>query len=627
MPVWASPDRIAATSQGLFATAQILRPRRDIVNAMTSIRIALVLVAALLAGCGGGSGGDAPPPPLPAGTVALSAAGYTVAQGTGLLTVTVNRADGSRDGSVAYATADGTALAGADYTARSGTLSWASGDSAPKTISLPIGNAVPNAADKAFTVTLSNPTNGLSLGTPVSASIRITPGSAAAAPAVSVRGNRLVDAAGNLLQLRGISFSGFEFVAIGGWSPADPSGGQAGQPNGPRWSAVTAWHANTVRFTLNETSWLGLTCIDTDGVTRLGDPGGNYRAAISRQVQEANAAGLYVIIELHWAAPGTACPMVQTQMANADHSIDFWTSVATAFKGNSAVIFSLYNEPFFFGLGAAQDPWTALMSGGTLDYFPATSATSNYRNIDGAWKSVGMQALLDAVRATGAGNVVLVGGVEFSNNVSGWLAHMPSDPLNQVAAAWHPYPPIQRATTVAVSAGGTGYAVGDSVTLAKPNTVYLPAVLRVTAVGAGGGVTGASLDTAGKYLQTALPAAAVLQSSTSGSGRGASFVLGGWGNLSSTWSMPVNWPAVQALSLRVPIVFSETGEHNAPGTSGAPFLQQLLPFAGANNWSVVGCCWDIFAEQDNVLIKDVDGTPSDGYGQVFHDWMTGIAWQ
>ena len=30
---------------------------------------------------------------------------------------------------------------------------------------------------------------------------------------------------------------------------------------------------------------------------------------------------------------------------------------------------------------------------------------------------------------------------------------------------------------------------------------------------------------------------------------------------------------------------------------------------------------------DNVLIKDVNGTPSDGYGRVFYDWMTGTAWQ
>ncbi len=595
---------------------------------MSLLRTALVLSTTLSAfGCGGGGGASTPPPPLPAGTVAMATASYSVAQSTGLLTVTVNRAEGSRDGSVAYATADGTALAGVDYTTRSGTLTWASGDAAPKTISLPINNAVPNAADKAFTLKLSNPTNGIALGTPVAATINITFAVPTAARAVSVQGNRLIDAAGNLLQLRGVSFSGFEFVAIGGWSPSDPSGGQAGQPNGPKWSAVKAWHANTVRFTLNETSWLGLTCVDTDGVTRLGDPGGNYRSAISTQVQEATDAGLYVILELHWAAPGNTCPMVQTQMANMDHSVDFWRSVATTFKGNSGVLFSLYNEPFFFGLSSPVNEWSALMTGATLAYYPATSGTSNYRNVNVAWQSAGMQTLLDTVRATGAANVVLIGGVEFGNNMSGWLANKPRDPLNQVAAAWHPYPPMQRPTSVSVSAGGAGYAVGDSVTLAKPNTVYSPAVLRVGAIGASGAVTAVTLSTEGRYLQTNLPVGPVSQASTSGSGSGATFALGGWGNLSSTWSMPSNWSAVQALSVSVPIVLSEIGEHNGAGTLGAPFMQQLLPFAGANNWSVIGCCWNVFAEQDNVLIKDVDGTPTDGYGRVFFDWMTGVAWQ
>jgi len=317
----------------------------------------------MLVGCGGGGGGGEstpvptppPPPPLPAGTLALSASTYSVAQSTGLLTVTVNRMSGSRDGTVTYATANGTGHAGADYTARNGTLVWTSGDADPKTISLPIANTVPNTIDKTFTITLSNPTNGIALGATTTATVTITATTPSLTHAVSVRGNRLIDAAGNILQLRGVSFSGFEFVAIGGWSPSDPSGGQAGQPNGPRWTAVKAWNANTVRFTLNETSWLGLTCVDADGVTRDGDPGDNYRSAIATQVQQANAAGLYVILELHWAAPGNTCPMVQTQMANADHSIDFWTSVATTFKDNSAVLFALYNEPFFFGLKYDDD--------------------------------------------------------------------------------------------------------------------------------------------------------------------------------------------------------------------------------------------------------------------------------
>jgi hypothetical protein len=344
--------------------------------------------ALLVTGCGGGGDDKDPPPPLPAGSVVLSDSSYSVAQSAELLTVTVNRVDGTRDSTVAYATADGSAVAGTDYTARSGTLTWAHGDGAAKTISLPISNATPNSSAKTFTLTLSNPTNGMTLGATTTATITITT-TAPGVLAVKVQGNRLVDGAGNIVQLRGVNFSGFEFVAIGGWSPTDPSGGQAGQPNGPRWSAVKAWHANTVRFALNEASWLGNNCVDTDGVTRDPDPGDNYRSHIQTQVQEAVAARLYVILELHWAAPGTTCPMVQTQMANTDHSIDFWTSVATTFKSNPAVIFSLYNEPFMFGLAPGADAWKVMMQGGALSYYPATAdadqhSTCNWRYQRGA---------------------------------------------------------------------------------------------------------------------------------------------------------------------------------------------------------------------------------------------------
>jgi len=33
-------------------------------------------------------------------------------------------------------------------------------------------------------------------------------------------------------------------------------------------------------------------------------------------------------------------------MPNTDHSPTFWTEVANTFKGNSAVLFDLFNEPY-----------------------------------------------------------------------------------------------------------------------------------------------------------------------------------------------------------------------------------------------------------------------------------------
>lgn len=108
------------------------------------------------------------------GALELSASSYSVPQSTGSVTIAVNRTGGSTGAvAVSYATADGTATAGTDYTATSGTLQWASGDSAAKTFSVPISNANPLSQTKTFTVTLSNATGGASLGSPNSATVSI----------------------------------------------------------------------------------------------------------------------------------------------------------------------------------------------------------------------------------------------------------------------------------------------------------------------------------------------------------------------------------------------------------------------------------------------------------------------
>ena len=148
-----------------------------------------------------------------------------------------------------------------------------------------------------------------------------------------------------VVQLRGANYSGFEGVAIQGWDPGDPSGAQAGQAGGPKWSAMLSWKMNTVRIPLNEASWLGYSCTDTSGVVRNPDPGSNYKSAVQTQVAQATAAGMYVILDLHWAAPGNACPILQAQMADNDHSIAFLTSIADTFNNNPSTVFDLSNEP------------------------------------------------------------------------------------------------------------------------------------------------------------------------------------------------------------------------------------------------------------------------------------------
>jgi hypothetical protein len=115
-------------------------------------------------GSSGGDGGGGGDPSGP-GTIGLDPSAYTVNVSAGVVTVTVERAGGS-DGktSVKYVTAPGTAKAGKDFTPRTGTLSWVSGNSDPKTIQIPVKKGSTPQPDKTFSVKLSKPT-GAPLGT------------------------------------------------------------------------------------------------------------------------------------------------------------------------------------------------------------------------------------------------------------------------------------------------------------------------------------------------------------------------------------------------------------------------------------------------------------------------------
>jgi len=109
----------------------------------------------------------------PTGTLQFSSATYSVGEAGPTVTITVTRTGGSAGAAtVHYATSNGTATAGSDYTATSGDLSWAAGDAASKTITIPIiDDAVVDPAET-FTCALSGAT-GASLGAPASTTVTI----------------------------------------------------------------------------------------------------------------------------------------------------------------------------------------------------------------------------------------------------------------------------------------------------------------------------------------------------------------------------------------------------------------------------------------------------------------------
>jgi len=90
-----------------------------------------------------------------------------VIEDVGTLSVTVVRTGGSMGSmSVDYSTANGTAIAGQDYTSTSGTLTFNGGETI-KTIQIPITNDSTTETDETFTVSLRNDSNLEVLGAPI----------------------------------------------------------------------------------------------------------------------------------------------------------------------------------------------------------------------------------------------------------------------------------------------------------------------------------------------------------------------------------------------------------------------------------------------------------------------------
>jgi len=234
--------------------------------------------------------------------------------------------------------------------------------------------------------------------------------SAASGPAaiggLHVSGNQLLNGAGQPIVLHGVDRSGSEYACIQG------SGFFDGPSDAASVRAIAAWHTNAVRVPLNEDCWLGI-----NGAPAAYS-GAAYQAAIAAYVDLLNQNGLVAILDLHWTAAGSSQATGQTQMADADHAPAFWTSVAGTFKSHGSVVFDLYNEPHDISWACWRDGGPGCGTGYTV---------------------AGMQSMVDAVRGTGATNVLMLGGLAYANDLSQWLAYRPTDPQHNLIAAWHVY--------------------------------------------------------------------------------------------------------------------------------------------------------------------------------------------
>ncbi len=196
-----------------------------------------------------------------------------------------------------------------------------------------------------------------------------------------VAGNHIFQADGQPFVMRGFNFYGLQQTD----SPANFSEAE--------FAEMRSWGANTVRIAVGEQLWLTDSC----------NYDSRYESAVDDAVNWTTSLGMMAVIDLHWNQPwdlGASpldCPAGSPQVA-ADNpgSIDFWQQVAARYGSNPLVAFDLYNEPH--NVTFAQ--W---LTGG-----PVNQTTSTF-------PAAGMQQLYDAVRGTGAQNLVIATGLQWGN--------------------------------------------------------------------------------------------------------------------------------------------------------------------------------------------------------------------
>jgi hypothetical protein len=185
--------------------------------------------------------------------------------------------------------------------------------------------------------------------------------------------------------------------------------------------AIQQWHANIIRLPVTQDRWFGLG-------PEQHDKGVAYRALVEQVIHHIGDLGAYAILDLHWNDAGVWGDSIGQHVMPDMNSVTFWRDAARTFRNDPAVIFDLYNEPH-------NITWELWRNGGIVsDNGPTVRRPHKY-------ETPGMQKLLETVRAQGANNLVIAGGLDWAYDMSGFLKGFTlSDPGgNGVIYANHTY--------------------------------------------------------------------------------------------------------------------------------------------------------------------------------------------
>lgn len=224
---------------------------------------------------------------------------------------------------------------------------------------------------------------------------------------IRVVGNKILDSGDKEVWLQGLNIPSLEW-SVGGEQVLKST-----------IVAIEEWKSNVIRIPVKEEYWFGRSG-QTDG-------GASYRDVVDQMITLASNRGAYVVLDLHrYRAP-------------KPEFLEFWKDAAAKYKDHPALIFDLMNEPH----GISWEIWrNGGFVGEKTDADQAAFLSEEEKKKSQGFESPGMQAMLDAVRSTGARNVVLVGGLDYAYQLDGILNGFALDDKsgNGIIYATHVYP-------------------------------------------------------------------------------------------------------------------------------------------------------------------------------------------
>lgn len=198
---------------------------------------------------------------------------------------------------------------------------------------------------------------------------------------LEVKGNRIVEkGTDNTVTLRGVNIPSM------GW-------GMAEHIYESMTEVYDNWHANIIRLPIQPKYWFNGNYENNVNISSE-----RYRQYVDDMVRAAQARGKYIILDCH------------TYVMPLNESLEMWKDVAAKYANNSAVLFGLLNEPHDIkptGVDSERGAWDVWRNGGQI--------TISNEEVTG----VGHQQLLEAIRATGANNICIAGGLNWAFDISG----------------------------------------------------------------------------------------------------------------------------------------------------------------------------------------------------------------